>query len=220
MKLDLRAIAFAVSTMCGLLAWACSESSSSPAAEDAGADDAGSGGTSSGEPSSSSGTSGNAPAALKARAEIRPTSDASTVQGTAEFIEQGSVTFVNIDITSSGGTPGEHGIHIHENGSCDPVDGGPGLGAGGHWNPEGVDHGHPSTQPHHVGDLGNIVIDDAGAGSVKLTFPSSKMYVREGPLSVVGHALVYHAERDDGVSQPVGNAGGRPGCGVIQKVEE
>ncbi len=220
MRLDLRAIALAVSTTCGLCVWACSESSSNPPAEDAGTDDAApSGSSGEGSSSGSSGTSGTPPAALTARAEIRPTSEASTVQGTAEFIEQGSVVFVNIDITSSGGTPGEHGIHIHENPSCDPVDGGPGLGAGGHWNPAGVPHGHPSQEPHHVGDLGNIVIDDAGTGSVKLTFPATKFYVHDGPLSVVGHAIVYHEQRDDGVSQPVGNAGGRPGCGVIQRVE-
>jgi Cu-Zn family superoxide dismutase len=207
--------------MGGVLAWACSDSASNPATDnaDSGATNTSSGtsGTSSGTSGTSSGTSGNTPTQLVAKAEIRPTSDASTVQGTAEFVENGSVTVVTVNIASSGGSPGEHGLHIHEKGSCDPVDGGPGLGAGGHWNPADAGHGYPSSEGHHVGDLGNIVIDDAGAGTSKLTFPATKMHVHDGPLSVVGKAIVFHAQRDDGVSQPVGNAGGRPGCGVIEK---
>jgi Cu-Zn family superoxide dismutase len=33
---------------------------------------------------------------------------------------------------------------------------------------------------------------------------------------IVNHALVLHANPDDGTTQPTGNAGGRIGCVVIQ----
>jgi Cu-Zn family superoxide dismutase len=36
-----------------------------------------------------------------------------------------------------------------------------------------------------------------------------------GPLSIVGHSLVVHRDRDDYTSQPAGNAGPRVACGVI-----
>lgn len=183
----------------GALAWACSDDSTSN--------------SSSGGSSGSSGSSGSTTA--KAKATITGTSAASTVQGTAEFVENGSETTVTISITSGGGTPGEHGLHIHDKGNCDAVDGGPGLGAGGHWNPADAGHGYPTATAHHLGDLGNITIDAQGKGT--LTVKSKDFYVHDGPLSVVGHAVVFHEKQDDGVSQPVGNAGGRPGCGVIQK---
>ncbi len=220
MKTRIRLVATAMIAMGGVLAWACSDSSSPPAGDqpDSGSTNTSSGTSGTSNSSGTPATSSGAPVTeLKAKADIQPTSDASTVQGTAEFVENGSVTIVTVNIASSGGPPGEHGLHIHENGSCEPVDGGAGLGAGGHWNPADAGHGFPSAEPHHLGDLGNIMIDDAGAGSSKLTFPASKLYVHDGPLSVVGHAVIFHAQRDDGVSQPVGNAGARPGCGVIQK---
>jgi Cu-Zn family superoxide dismutase len=219
MKTHLGMAAMMMVVMGGALAWACSDDASTPATSDRPSDSgtsSGSSGTPGTDSSTSDGSSGG-PARLEAKADIRPTSDASTVEGTAEFVETGSVTVVTIAITSSGGTPGEHGIHIHEHGSCDPVDGGAGLAAGGHWNPADAGHAYPSTEPRHLGDLGNITIDESGKGSSKLTFPSSMLYVHEGPDSVVGHAVIYHAQKDDGVSQPAGNAGARSGCGVIRK---
>jgi hypothetical protein len=61
--------------------------------------------------------------------------------------------------------------------------------------------------------MGNISIGADGKG--KLTLLSKEWTVQPGPKSVVGHALVFHIRQDDGTSQPVGDAGTRPGCGVI-----
>ncbi|MCL4408902.1 MAG: superoxide dismutase family protein, partial [Gammaproteobacteria bacterium] len=36
-----------------------------------------------------------------------------------------------------------------------------------------------------------------------------------GPNSIVGKAVIVHAQPDDLTSQPVGNAGARIACGVI-----
>ena len=41
--------------------------------------------------------------------------------------------------------------------------------AGGHYNPEGVDHGGLGAAVRHQGDFGNIVADSAGLAVVSIT---------------------------------------------------
>lgn len=69
-------------------------------------------------------------------------------------IAAGSVTFtqaggtVTIQISVNKTTPGDHGMHIHMNGSCadTPMMGDAALvpagGAGPHWNPTSMNHGY------------------------------------------------------------------------------
>ena len=40
----------------------------------------------------------------------------------------------------------------------------------------------------------------------------------EGPASVIGRAVIIHANADDLITQPSGNAGGRVACGVINQI--
>ena len=156
-----------------------------------------------------------------AHADIRGTFDGSAANGTATFTEENGEVTVVVDMTKgfAPGGPGMHGMHIHQNPSCGPSDAGAdaapvnGGAAGPHWNPLDAGHGFPTASPHHAGDMGNIIIADAGTG--KLTLVSKDWTVRPGAKSVVGHAVVFHIQADDGVSQPVGDAGSRPGCGVI-----
>jgi len=155
------------------------------------------------------------PAGAKAVAEIEPTSPASTVRGTVEFADEEAVTIVTINL--SGATPGVHAMHIHQNQSCAAVDGGGGLGAGGHWNPADAAHGFPTAPVHHLGDLGNVTADKDG--NVTATVTSEEFYVGDGPNTIMGHAVIFHEKPDDG-SQPVGNAGARPGCGIIVPADE
>jgi superoxide dismutase, Cu-Zn family len=155
-----------------------------------------------------------------AKVDIRPTSDASVVNGSAIFTEENGEVTVVVTITS--GFPpsgsGLRGIHIHANGSCDATDSGTPTptfagAAGLHWNPADASHGLPTSASHHLGDMGNIMITDAGTGT--LTLVSKDWTVQAGGNSIIGHAVVFHQQVDDGVSQPVGNAGARPGCGII-----
>jgi Cu-Zn family superoxide dismutase len=97
---------------------------------------------------------------------------------------------------------------VHEFGDCSMADG---TCAGGHFNPEGKDHGRPDAAVRHVGDFGNI---KAGADGKAAYQRVDKLITFSGPHSIIGRAVIIHANPDD-FSQPTGNAGGRIGCGVI-----
>jgi Cu-Zn family superoxide dismutase len=151
--------------------------------------------------------------------------------------EVGSATFtetpdglVMIEVDVEGLAPGEHGIHIHETGVCDPTGDTPFASAGGHYNPTGATHdgppmvgamgtpeavgamGSPVAMSAHAGDLGNITVDDTGVGRLEISndrFRISELNDDDGS------ALVVHADPDDLVTDPSGNSGSRVYCGVI-----
>lgn len=134
--------------------------------------------------------------------------DASGAQvGTATFVEDGTGR-VHINVKVSGLRPGEHGLHVHAVGSC----AGDGFaGAGGHHNPRAVAHGS------HGGDFPNLVVNGAGQG--RLNARSLRLTLSPGTTTVFdtgGSALIIHADRDDGFTDPTGNSGARIACGVIQ----
>jgi Cu-Zn family superoxide dismutase len=133
----------------------------------------------------------------------------STVTGTATFKQKGDGVEATIDI--KGAKPGQHGLHLHETGDCSAPDA---KSAGAHFNPDSKAHGAPDADPHHAGDLGNITIGSDGKGKLKITIKG--LTVDPGPHSVVGRAVVFHADPDDLKSQPAGNAGARFACGVIK----
>lgn len=133
----------------------------------------------------------------------------STLTGTATFTETKGGVLVDIEVQHA--PPGWHAMHVHEKGDCSAADG---SSAGGHFNPATKAHGSPHAPEHHAGDLGNMWVDENGAGHHVLNMPD--LTVAEGPSSVRGRAIIVHAGVDDFVTQPTGNAGGRIGCGVIQ----
>lgn len=105
--------------------------------------------------------------------------------------------------------PGSHGFHIHQYGDCSAPDG---TSAGGHFNPTGAPHAGPDADERHVGDLGNIVADEAGNAYLDVV---DRYLALEGPNGIIGLAVVLHAGADDLTSQPSGAAGPRISCGVI-----
>lgn len=147
--------------------------------------------------------------AADATATIEPASG-SDVRGTVSFDgEEGGVR-VRIDLI--GLRPGSHGFHIHEKGDCSAPDA---SSAGEHFNPTEMPHGGPDAERRHAGDLGNVVADDSGKARVSRLDGQLSL---EGPASIVGRAVVVHADPDDLASQPSGNAGARVGCGVIRRM--
>jgi Cu-Zn family superoxide dismutase len=151
------------------------------------------------------------PVLLSATAEIQPTKGY-TAHGTVTFIQATGGVHVTVEL--QGLEPGKHGFHIHENGDCSAPDA---SSAGGHYNPTGQPHGARLDAERHVGDLGNVIADSAG--DVMTDFIDSVITL-EGEYSIVGHAVIVHANADDLTSQPSGNAGPRVGCGVIELDEQ
>jgi Cu-Zn family superoxide dismutase len=147
------------------------------------------------------------PAAKHAVATLAAASG-SSVSGTIAFseVEGGVEVTANVE----GLTPGDHGWHVHEKGDCSAPDA---TSAGGHFNPNGHQHGAPDAADHHEGDFGNLT---AGAdGKATKTFVMKGITLGDDPTSVVGKGFIVHEKMDDLTTQPTGNAGGRIACGVI-----
>jgi len=117
---------------------------------------------------------------------------------------------VLIEGTLEGLKPGPHGFHIHEKGDCSVADF---SSAGGHFNPTNQQHGAAEASEKHLGDLGNIVADKKGKATYKMEIANMKL---GGESGIVGKALIIHDKKDDLKTQPIGNAGGRIACSVIE----
>jgi superoxide dismutase, Cu-Zn family len=144
-----------------------------------------------------------------ASAGLSPTKGNKTI-GEATFEQVGGK--VKVVVFVQGLKPGqEHGLHIHEKGDCSSGDG---MSAGGHFNPHGKPHGHPTSSERHAGDLPSLKANKAGRGNVQVEV--DQLTVTPGPASVVGRAVIVHASPDDYKTQPTGNAGARLACGVIK----
>ena len=132
--------------------------------------------------------------------------------------KQGSGVVVAYVINVKGLKPGQHGVHLHAVGKCDPDF----AAAGGHFDPGPAGNPDPdANHPFHMGDLANLVADTTGKGTLKIT--TSRVTLGDGPLSVFdpdGTAIIIHANPDQGVTgQPKSGVSGGPrvACGVITK---
>jgi len=117
---------------------------------------------------------------------------------------------ISVGVTGAGFDPGEHGIHIHETGICDPTTDPPFASAGGHYNPTGEEHGE------HAGDLGNITAEEDGRATFQET---TDAFTLDELMDEDGSAIVIHAEEDE--NDPEGESfGARIACGVLAEPVE
>lgn len=115
--------------------------------------------------------------------------------------------------------PGGHGTHVHEKGSCEPAekDGQmvAGLGAGGHFDPQGTGKHEGPSGNGHLGDLPilYVMIDEDGALPVRQAMVAPRLKLAD----IRGLAIVIHENsdnfRDD--PKPLGGGGARIACGVV-----
>ena len=134
--------------------------------------------------------------------------DKDGVRGTVTFTEvaQGVKIVADID----GLTPGTHGFHVHEHGSCGGKEA---SEAGAHYNPTNMEHGAPDRSIRHVGDLGNLIADEKGHAHYERVDRVIKL---RGSQSIIGRTVIVHADADDFTSQPAGASGTKISCGVIE----
>jgi superoxide dismutase, Cu-Zn family len=123
---------------------------------------------------------------------------------------------LSIQPALSGLTPGDHGLHVHQNPSCAPAekDGkmGAGLAAGGHYDPKDTKQ-HTGPNGHgHLGDLPVLVVGADGKAN-------TTMYVAHLKVAdIKGRSLMIHEGGDNFSDQPkpLGGGGARVACGLIK----
>jgi Cu-Zn family superoxide dismutase len=133
--------------------------------------------------------------------------------GTASLTPAGNGVKVKLDLTNL--PEGEHALHVHQNAKCDGPDF---KTAGGHFNPEGKEHGTKNPKGSHDGDMPlNLTV--MADGTEHISFVTQSISLKKDAKNSVfangGTAFVIHEKADDMLTDPTGNAGSRIACAVI-----
>lgn len=135
--------------------------------------------------------------------------------GHARFEQGRTGLLIRMEIGAGGLTPGWHGLHLHEKGDCSDV--GTYQLSGGHHGKEAGAHGlmNPDLGPE-AGDLPNAwAAADGSAGYEAFTVLTELVPALGGD----GLSILIHASEDDHRSQPIGGAGARVACGVVNRTD-
>jgi superoxide dismutase, Cu-Zn family len=133
--------------------------------------------------------------------------------GTATFTPTDGGVKIQVEVANL--PPGDHGMHIHAVGKCEPPEF---KSAGGHFNPAGKKHGLHNPEGAHAGDMPNLTVGKDGKAKATVTAKGATLGGGEGSLfGPDGTALVIHADPDDQKTDPAGDSGARIACGVIEK---
>ena len=138
--------------------------------------------------------------------------------GTVAVTQARSGMLIRLEL--EGLKPGPKAIHIHGNGTCnDHCDGF--QASGGHVNPDGSEHGLLNADGPDAGDLPNFMVHADGSAWVEFYTTRASLDGSFGArlMDEDGAAFVIHENPDDHRSQPIGGAGARIACGVIEALE-
>lgn len=131
--------------------------------------------------------------------------------GKANLIEGPNGIVLRIALEEGALEPGWHGLHLHQVGDCSDV--GTFKKSGGHVGKIDGGHGLLNPQGPEAGDIPNIwVAADGSAGYEVFTTLTTGAELSDED----GAAIIIHANEDDHMSQPIGGAGPRVACGVIE----
>ena len=150
-----------------------------------------------------------------AEAELRGDVDHPHLRGIVLFYPCGMGTVVLAEVSGLPYDPSPcasnlFAMHLHAGGTCEPdkyavEHGEPSFSeTGGHFNPLACPH------PAHAGDLPPLFGNRGYAWMGVFT-------ERFRPEDVIGKTVILHAQRDDFISQPAGDAGKRIACGVVKR---
>lgn len=134
----------------------------------------------------------------------------------AVTLTQGATgVLVRVVVDDPGLAAGWHGAHLHMIGDCSNEDF---TSSGGHINPDGRAHGllHPDGPDN--ADMPNLYVHEDGA--LRAEVFTTRVSLQDGGslpglLDADGSAFVMHANPDDHETQPIGGAGPRVLCAVI-----
>ena len=136
--------------------------------------------------------------------------------GSAKLVQGPAGILVHVKVT--GLEPGAHGLHLHSVGVCDT--GEDFETSEGHVGKAEGTHGLLNPEGPEPGDLPNLYVAADGIGDAE--FFATMVSLGEGENDLLdedGSAFIVHADPDDHRSQPIGGAGGRVACGVIEVVD-
>ncbi|MGX6647406.1 superoxide dismutase family protein [Maricaulaceae bacterium MS644] len=136
--------------------------------------------------------------------------------GTVTFQQGQDGVVVTIEADLSAGTGQWHGAHLHQVGDCSNNDF---TSSGGHINPDGNAHGFLNADGPDNADLPNVWLHTDG--TMRAQAYTTRVSVdgqTDAPalLDADGSALVIHENQDDMEAQPIGGAGARILCAVIE----
>jgi Cu-Zn family superoxide dismutase len=137
--------------------------------------------------------------------------------GTAELSQTGRGVLIALDL--HGLPPGEHGVHVHAVGVCDPKSRFTSAGLHLSVDPQILTpraHGYFAKGGPDDGDLPNQFV--SSDGTMRAATITNAFTLGNGGKSIFdrdGASIVIDARADDYVSQPQGNSGEAIACGAI-----
>ncbi|HET6388790.1 superoxide dismutase family protein [Hyphomicrobium sp.] len=132
--------------------------------------------------------------------------------GTITLTEIAAGVLLKVEL--KGLTPGAHGLHLHETGTCE----GDFSSAGAIYNPLGARHGFLNEEGPMAGDLPNVIAGADGTAAAEILSPYLHLNkeTEDTLFDTDGSSLVLFEKADDYQTDPEGDAGSRIGCGVLK----